>query len=126
MGEERRIKPRSPTRWATDISALLNVVRGLDHFPISVPEVAIDLSKNWFPNDPLSEIKGENLPGFDGALIPRRDGWGILYNNSISSVGRINFTLAHEFGHYLAHRLAYPQGMNCSQQDVVRWDSEYR
>jgi hypothetical protein len=40
--------------------------------------------------------------------------------------GRINYTLAHEFGHYLMHRVAYPNGIRCGDQDVVRWDSEYR
>lgn len=129
MGKERVIKPRSPTRWATDISAVLNRVRGADHFPIAVTEVALDLSKHWFPDDPLSLIQGESLPGFDGALLPAppgKKGWGILYNNRIASKGRINFTLAHEFGHYLIHRLAFPDGMRCSQQDVLRWDSEYK
>jgi hypothetical protein len=129
MGKERVTKPRSPTRWATDISAVLNAVRGINHFPISVTEVALELSKNWFPDDPLSLIQGEDLPGFDGALLPAppgTKGWGILYNNGIASKGRINFTLAHEFGHYLIHRLAFPEGMRCSQQDVVRWDSEYK
>lgn len=129
MGQERVIEARKPTRWATDISVILNTVLGLNHFPISVTEVALDLSKHWFPDDPLSLVQGENLPGFDGALLPAppgRKGWGILYNNGISSKGRINFTLAHEFGHYLIHRLAFPNGMRCSQQDFVRWDSEYK
>ena len=54
-----------------------------------------------------------------------RKGWGIIYNNRIRSQGRINCTLAHEFGHYLLHRQAYPDGFRCGQQDVVRWDSEY-
>ena len=123
------MKARFPTRWATDISAILNTVRGADHFPISVTEVALELSRNLFPDDPLSLIQGENLPGFDGALLrapPGKKGWGIIYNNRITSKGRINFTLAHEFGHYLMHRLAFPNGMQCSQQDVVRWDAEYK
>jgi Zn-dependent peptidase ImmA (M78 family) len=47
-----------------------------------------------------------------------------LYNTDISSFGRLNFTLAHEFGHYLLHRLDYPDSITCSQQDMVRWDSE--
>lgn len=122
-------KPRSPTRWATDISSVLNKVFGPNHFPVSVSDVALDLSKHWFPDDPLSLIQGENLPGFDGALLPApsgRKGWGILYNNAITSKGRINFTLAHEFGHYLIHRLSFPNGLRCSQDDVVRWDSAYR
>src|SRR5215472_16070256 len=39
--------------------------------------------------------------------------------------GRITFTLGHEFGHYLIHRFAYPDGIRCGEQDVVRWNSEY-
>jgi IrrE N-terminal-like domain len=69
-----------------------------------------------------------NLPGFDGALFRApagRKGWGIIYNNRITSKGRINFTLAHEFGHYLLHRVKYPDGFYCGGQDFVRWDSEY-
>jgi len=129
MGQERVIEARKPTRWATDISAILNTVLGLNHFPISVVEVALDLSKHWFPDDPLSLVQGENLPGFDGALYRApsgKAGWGIFYNNGIRSKGRINFTLAHEFGHYLIHRLTFPNGIRCSPQDFVRWDSEYK
>jgi IrrE N-terminal-like domain len=50
---------------------------------------------------------------------------GYFFNSGISSQGRVNFTLAHEFGHYLMHRLAHPNGIKCGDQDVVRWDSEY-
>ena len=129
MGQERVIEARLPTRWATDISAILKIVKGTNRFPISVAETALDLSQHWFPNDPLSLVQGEKLPGFDGALLRAphgKKGWGIFYNNGITSKGRINFTLAHEFGHYLIHRLAFPNGIRCSQQDVVRWDSEYK
>jgi len=55
----------------------------------------------------------------------RQEGWGIFYNSAIQSRGRVNFTLAHELGHYLLHRLAYPDGIRCGEQDVVRWDSAY-
>jgi hypothetical protein len=34
-------------------------------------------------------------------------------------------TGAPEFGHYLIHREAYPEGIRCGEQDVVRWDSAY-
>jgi hypothetical protein len=81
-----------------------------------------------FPDDPIVGVMGDDLPGFDGALFRApsgRKGWGIIYNNRISSAGRINFTLAHEFGHYLLHRSHYPDGMRCGEQDFVRWDSEY-
>jgi hypothetical protein len=122
-------KSRSPTRWATDISSVLNTVRGIDHFPIPVIEIACEFSRLWFPDDPITHISGDSLPGFDGALLRApsgQKGWGIVYNNAIRSKGRINFTLAHEFGHYLIHRIKHQNGMRCVQQDVVRWDDEYR
>lgn len=118
----------SPTRWANDLSVLLSAVLGADRFPVNVPEVAREFSRRRYPDDPIAVVKGHRLPGFDGALFcapPGRKGWGIFFNTAITSAGRINFTLAHEFGHYLMHRLAYPNGICCGDQDVVRWDSEY-
>ena len=118
----------SPTRWAIDLSLLLNAAKGKDQFPVNIRELALEYSRTRFPDDPVSLVASDNLPGFDGALIKapqHRRGWGIFYNKSFSSKGRINFTLAHEFGHYLLHRKAYPQGFRCNSQDVVRWDSAY-
>jgi len=118
----------SPTRWAVDISSVLNTVLGSEHFPIRVADVAQEFSHQRFPKDPITAVSGDILPGFEGALFRApsgKTGWGIIYNNAIDSKGRINFTLAHEFGHYLIHRIAHPDGMRCGQQDVVRWDSAY-
>ncbi|WP_292044346.1 MULTISPECIES: ImmA/IrrE family metallo-endopeptidase [unclassified Brevundimonas] len=120
--------PLSPERWAFEITHLLNAVFGADRFPIDIPTVAREYTAQRFPDDPIISVQGDNLPGFDGALFKApagRKGWGIIYNNGITSKGRINFTLAHEFGHFLLHRLAYPDGFRCGEQDVVRWDSEY-
>jgi hypothetical protein len=102
---------------------------GVDRFPVNVIELALEFSKHRFREDPILTILGGNLPGFDGALFAEpsgRNGWGILYNESVSSKGRINFTLAHEFGHYLLHRSKYPSGLQCSSNDIARWDSAYR
>lgn len=126
MGQAGLVKARSPKAWAIDISVVLNAVLGPDRFPISVADVALELSRHWFPDDPLSLVQGVNLPGFDGALLPAppgERGWGIFFNSAGMSKGRINFTLAHEFGHYLLHRLEFPDGIRCSQQDMWRWDS---
>lgn len=120
--------PFGPERWAFEITHVLNAVLGPEHFPINVPSVALEYSRKRFPDDPVIGVKGDNLPGFDGALFRApagRKGWGIIYNNRITSRGRINFTLAHEFGHYLLHRVKYPGGFYCGGQDFVRWDSEY-
>lgn len=118
----------SPQRWAIDLSVLMNAAMGKDRFPVNVPELALEYSRMRFPDDPVSLVTGDDLPGFDGALIrapSHKRGWGIFYNKSFSSQGRINFTLAHELGHYLLHRNAYPEGFRCRSQDVVRWDSAY-
>lgn len=117
----------TPERWAFEITHLLNAVFGVDRFPIDVPAIACEYSQQRFPKDPIIKVLGDDLPNFDGALYPVRskNGWAIVYNNKISSRGRINFTLAHEFGHYLLHRLKYPNGFECGQQTIVRWDSEY-
>lgn len=120
----------SPHRWANTLTLLLNSVHraGAERFPVQVPELAREYSRNRFPDDPVSLVKGDVLPTFDGALYkapPGKKGWGIIYNKAISSPGRINFTIAHEFGHYLLHRLRFPDGIECGQQDMVRWDSEY-
>jgi hypothetical protein len=117
-----------PERWAIEISKVLNLVLGLDHFPINVAQVAREYSLQRFPDEPIALVRGEALPGFDGALYRApagKKGWGIFYNSAIKSAGRVNFTLAHELGHYLLHRLAYPDGIRCGEQDVVRWDSAY-
>lgn len=117
-----------PERWAIEISKLLNLVLGLDHFPIDVAQIAREYSLQRFPDEPIALVRGEALPGFDGALYRApagKKGWGIFYNSAIQSRGRVNFTLAHELGHYLLHRLAYPDGIRCGEQDVVRWDSAY-
>jgi IrrE N-terminal-like domain len=101
---------------------------GAEHFPINVIAVAHEYSVQKFPHDPISRIAGDSLPGFDGALYKApagKKGWGIFYNNRIRSTGRINFTLGHEFGHYLLHRSAYPEGIRCGEQDFVQWDSTY-
>jgi hypothetical protein len=118
----------SPERWAFEITHVLNTVFGSDRFPVDVPAVAQEYTRQKYPGDAITRVVGADLPGFDGALFraPQgKQGWGIFYNTRISSPGRINFTLAHELGHFLLHRLAHPDGIRCGEQDMVRWDSDY-
>ncbi|RWE14295.1 MAG: ImmA/IrrE family metallo-endopeptidase [Mesorhizobium sp.] len=119
--------PFTPERWAFEITHLLNAVLGADRYPLDIAMIARDYSSQRFPRDPILKVAGGDIPKFDGALYPsrKRPGWHILYNDTITSRGRINFTLAHEFGHYLLHRGKYPTGFECGQQQIVRWDSEY-
>lgn len=123
MNEEK-----SPYRWANDISHILKTVLGADRFPVDVKEVAREFSKHKFPDDPITLIRGEPLNNFEGALVPAppgKKGWGIFYNSDVRSPGRMNFTLGHEFGHYLLHRIAHPKGFQCSNEDMASWDSAY-
>ncbi len=128
MGRRRVSGAFSPERWAFEITHVLNTVFGSDRFPVDVPAVAQEYTRQKYPGDAITRVVGADLPGFDGALFraPQgKQGWGIFYNTRISSPGRINFTLAHELGHFLLHRLAHPDGIRCGEQDMVRWDSDY-
>ena len=122
-------KKMTPHRWAFKITNILNTVYSeSERFPVNIKTIAQDISQQIFPDDPLTKIKGGDLPTFDGGLFKapsNKKGWGIIYNNSITSQGRINFTLAHEFGHYLLHRIEHPDGINCNSQNITRWNSEY-
>ena len=122
-------KTLSPQRCANEITVILNSIPGYKRFPVNVGEVARELTHQKFPDDPITLVKGDSLPNFEGALVKARSGkigWGIIYNSDISSPGRINFTLGHEFGHYMLHRLKYPDGLYCGQEDMVSWGSEHQ
>jgi hypothetical protein len=110
-------------RWATELSQLLRAVLGDERFPIDVEKLAMEVSTTRFPKDPLKAIKGDSLPGFEGALYPLgdpREGWAIIYNNRNVSPGRTRFTIGHEFGHYLAHRQLLPEGIRCDDKAVIQ------
>ena len=113
--------PKTPRAWASRLTTMLNTVIGPDRFPVSVSEIALEYTAQVYPGDRIIRVDGADLPGFDGALlpVPGKKAWGIIYNSGISSRGQINFTLAHEFGHYLLHRLAHPQGIQCVAGDIA-------
>jgi len=116
------IKPTTPEAWANRVTKVLDVVLQGERFPVKVADVAIELSRQFFPDERIAHVRGENLPGFEGALlrVPGTSAWAILYNDSASSRGRINFTLAHELAHYFVHRERFPEGIRCSPDAVVR------
>lgn len=121
----------SRQRWANSFTVILNQVFADTpaRFPVDVIALAKEVTHQKFPDDPITLVQGAPLDGFDGALYRAptgKKGWGIIYNDAIVSPGRINFTLAHELGHYLLHRFAHPDGIECGSQDIVRWDSDYR
>ncbi|MBF0424119.1 MAG: ImmA/IrrE family metallo-endopeptidase [Magnetococcales bacterium] len=107
---------RSPIEWAFFVNQVLDEAFGRERHPMSVIEVARMFSASKYPQEPIAAVEGDDLPGFQGALIPdpgRRRGWVIIFNSAIPSRRRIRFTLAHEFGHYLMHRALRPRGFHC-------------
>ncbi|MCX7313391.1 MAG: ImmA/IrrE family metallo-endopeptidase [Alphaproteobacteria bacterium] len=123
--------PSSPKGWAIHLSKLVKLfheAHGLDRFPIKVAPLAMEYSRQVFPDASITLVEGIALSSqFDGMLMPSPRGegeWGIVYNNAIQSPGRINFTLAHELGHYLLHRHVSPAGIQCSNRAMLDWRSE--
>lgn len=88
-------------------------------FPVLVDQIALEYTKR-FP-DPVLRVAKADLPSFEGALFPleKKGGWAILFNPTIRSEGRVNYTLGHELGHYFAHRARVPAGFECGQRDVL-------
>ena len=107
-------EPTRPSAWAN----LLAQAWG-KRFPVDVKTIALEYSTR-FP-DPVKTIAKAEVATFEGALcpLPKSGKWAILYNPLISSPGRINFTLAHEFGHYLCHRALSPIGFECGEDRVL-------
>lgn len=123
--------PKTPEGWAIHLTKILvtfQAAHGLDRFPVDVVSIAREYSKQVFPDEPITLVKGTRLSSkFDGMLTPnpaQPGEWGIIYNESIRSRGRINFTLAHELGHYLLHREMSAVQTMCSNNDMRNWKSE--
>jgi hypothetical protein len=106
-------------RWAIHLSHLLNAANPPDRYRFGVGELAKEVSKNLFPDDPITDVVGADLEGCEGALQPSLSGkrWGIYYNLN-GSPQRRRFTAAHEFGHYLLHRKKYPRGFRSNEAAI--------
>ncbi|MFZ6048080.1 ImmA/IrrE family metallo-endopeptidase [Pseudomonas sp. CR3202] len=117
----------SPKAEAIRISKVLYAVLGEDRFPVDVRSAVIELSAQMYPNEPIKDIKPVPLDSFEGMLAksPKGDKWIIGLNENMDSLGRIRFTIAHEFGHYLLHRQRQ-DNFNCTHEDMHTWDSQVR
>jgi len=110
----RTTDPTSHRGWAVMLSQMWG-----PHFPVSVERIALEYTPRF--TDPVLKIVEADVPTFEGALYPlrKKGGWAILFNPTITSPGRINYTQAHELGHYFAHREHAPAGFECGQRDVL-------
>ena len=110
-------EPQSPSAWGIQLSKLW-MMSG-QSFPVDVGAIATTVTKQRF-QDPVGLIRPHGIPGIDGMLSRRKTkgDWCISYDESVTSPGRINFTLAHELGHSLLHRTLRDQ-FSCGQGDVL-------
>lgn len=108
--------PTTPGAWANFLSKLW----GRDRFPIDVEVIARDISSRQA--EPIAKIHGDDIGELEGVLLKRSDKWFLLYNNRVESNGRINFTIAHELGHYLLHR-SEQENFRCGTADLLDWSS---
>lgn len=113
----------TPASAAITLSHWLNAAArvGLERFPVDVEQLAKAVGSELKWTDHIVEVKAANIPRFEGGLFSPDPGrWALLYNEQITSSGRIRFTQAHELGHFLLHR-TIQDSFECSQADVVRW-----
>lgn len=112
--------PTTPSAWGIQLSQLW-IACG-ESFPIGVKDIAIEVTKQRFC-DPVGLIKDHGVSGIDGMLSRRTKGdWCISYDGSVTLPARINFTVAHELGHYLLHRKDR-EDFRCGQSEMLEYDS---
>ena len=118
---------KKPMAEAIRISVMLNKVLGPERFPVKVDELSLEYSRQCCPDSPIDKVQGEDLGSFDGLLTANKTGskWLILYNSATPSEGRIRFTIAHEFGHYILHRHLQDR-FECGDGDIETEDNTER
>lgn len=123
------VAPKPPIAEANRLSKLLSLSLGAERFPVDVESLALEYAAQFGHDDPITNVIGDELPGFEGALYPvekkGRLEWALLYNSTIEVPGRIRFTVAHELGHYILHRSSKSE-FECSEGDMLHWESVER
>ena len=123
--------PHSPAlKEAFKITWVLDKLLGEERFDkkFKIEDIALEYSKKIAPESPIHFVSEKDIPGCMGALIysenrPRQ--WGILYHYN-QSIERQNFTIAHEFGHYILHRNLiddennHMRGIYCTEDNIIR------
>ena len=112
--------PINSSGWGIQLSRLW--LESGQTLPIGVKDIALEVTKHRF-NDPIGLIKDHEVAGIDGMLSKRKKGdWCISYDGAVQLSGRINFTIAHEFGHYLLHR-QLQESFRCGQSEMIDYES---
>ncbi len=64
---------KKPMAEANRISSMLNAVLGKERFPVKVDELAVEYSRQCFPDSPIDKVEGADLEDFDGLLKAMQD-----------------------------------------------------
>ncbi|RQO35983.1 hypothetical protein DBR37_06445 [Herminiimonas sp. KBW02] len=114
-------EPNTPYAWGSRLATIWQQM-GMS-FPINVSLIASEYTTRY--PDPISKIKGHDVSGIEGMLIKResKTDWVILYDATVEVPGRLNFTLAHELGHYFLHRHLFNE-FKCGQDTLLDYESK--
>lgn len=113
----------TPSTAAYRLTHILNALcaaHSISRFPVDITTLAMESANIFHWQDPISKVEAADIRRFEGALYPNDGGkkWLLLYNSSLSSLGRIRFTQAHELGHYILHRQRR-HSFECSESDMI-------
>lgn len=114
-------EPATPVAWGIQLSKLW--LASGQGFPVRATDIALEVTKQRF-SDPVGRVVPHGIPGIDGMLSRREKhkDWCISYDENVVVPGRINFTIAHEFGHYLIHR-NLRNIFECGKKEIMDYDS---
>lgn len=118
--------PVAPSAIAIRLTRLLDAALGDEgRFPVDVVELAKAVGGELRLGAKIVEVRAApDLKSFEGGLFHLHDSeWALLYNASLTSLGRIRFTQAHELGHFLVHRLLQDE-FQCSQAEVAGYEAK--
>ncbi len=115
-------EPVTPMAWGIQLSKLW--IASAQPFPVDVKMLALEVTKQRFA-DPVGLVVPHGVNGIDGMLSRRvkKGDWCISYDEDVTVPGRINFTLAHELGHYLCHRQLQAE-FRCGQGSMLDYYGE--
>jgi hypothetical protein len=115
-------EPATPMQWGIQLSKLW--IASGQAFPVDVKMLALEVTKQRFP-DPVGLVIPHGIAGIDGMLSKRakKGDWCISYDEEVVVPGRINFTLAHELGHYFCHRQGQAE-FRCGQGEMLDYHGE--
>lgn len=113
--------PTTPVGWGIQLAQVW-LMSG-QNFPVDVKAIALEVTKHKF-DDPVGKVVPHGVAGIDGMLFHRKkqNDWCISYDETVTIPGRINFTIAHELGHYLVHR-KLRDTFQCGRNEMLDYDS---